>query len=245
MASNWNYLARFLRWADRHIQRSRAVSAYNRYRDATMIQECAFVENLELARRIAADSSFARCSVVECGTWRGGMSAALIEVMGRERSYHFFDSFAGLPPAKAIDGEAARRWQENTNSPYNYNNCTASQEEFIATINRTGIDHDKVHVYPGLFQNTVGTIDVGRIALLRLDGDWYDSTMCCLRAFFPRMADGGYVIIDDYGFWDGCTRAVHDYLARNERTESIYRHGLSNVPYIKVCNNNASANLRA
>ena len=236
MSIKRNYMSRLVRWGRRVVLRREGVRLYNRYRDATMIQECTFLENLELARRIAANDAFARCSVVECGTWRGGMSAGLVEMLGRDRPYHFFDSFAGLPPAKEIDGEAARRWQEEKNSSYYYDNCTASEEQFMSTIQRTGISQANIHVHRGLFEDTVASVDVGTIALLRLDGDWYDSTMCCLQAFFPKMASGGYIIIDDYGFWDGCTRAVHDYLSQNKRTESIYRYGLSNVPYIEVRN---------
>jgi O-methyltransferase len=59
------------------------------------------------------------------------------------------------------------------------------------------------------------------IALLRLDGDWYDSTMCCLEHLFPHVRRGGVIIIDDYFQWDGCTRAVHDFLSRGQRTEPI------------------------
>lgn len=69
------------------------------------------------------------------------------------------------------------------------------------------------------------------IALLRLDGDWYDSTMTCLMHLFPLVTTGGLVIIDDYGVWEGCTRAVHRYLADNERPEGI-RTTSSGVAYI-------------
>ena len=61
--------------------------------------------------------------------------------------------------------------------------------------------------------------------MLRLDGDWYDSTMQCLEALVPLVAEGGTIIIDDYYAWDGCARAVHDYLSRNDlpyRIKSLY-----------------------
>jgi hypothetical protein len=229
-----NIVLKPMRWGRRAVRRNKSARIYKRYRDATMIPRCAFVDNLELARMIAGNRNLATHSVVECGTWRGGMSAGLIEILGRERPYHFFDSFAGLPPAKKIDGEKARRWQANTDSPQYYNNCTASRDEFMATIYRTRINLKNVHLHQGLFSETVEAVDVGTVALLRLDGDWYDSTMCCLQAFFPKIVSGGYVIIDDYGTWDGCTRAVHDYLSQNKHAEPIRRYGLSDVPYIEV-----------
>ena len=69
----------------------------------------------------------------------------------------------------------------------------------------TGIDFSNVHVHQGLFADVVGTVDVGTIALLRLDGDWYESDDVLPASLFPKMARGGYLIIDDYGVWDGCT----------------------------------------
>lgn len=59
------------------------------------------------------------------------------------------------------------------------------------------------------------------IAILRMDADWYDSTMDILTNFFPQINKGGVIIIDDYYHWEGCTRAVHDYLSRHECTEAI------------------------
>jgi hypothetical protein len=59
------------------------------------------------------------------------------------------------------------------------------------------------------------------IAVLRLDGDWYDSTLTCLENLFSRVSTGGLVIIDDYYTWDGCARAVHDFLSRHSRPEKI------------------------
>jgi hypothetical protein len=162
------------------------------------------------------------------------MAAGLIEILGRDRPYHFFDSFSGLPSAKEIDGDAALQWQQNVSSPVYYDNCTASQEEFMATIRRTGAALGNIHVHRGFFDDTVGTAEVGKIAILRLDCDWYDSTMCCLQAFMPKMARGGLVIIDDYGTWDGCTRAVHDYFSENKRPEAIGRYGTSAIPCITV-----------
>ena len=77
-------------------------------------------------------------TIVECGCWKGGMSAALIEIGGFQRDYYFFDSFEGLPPAKAIDGPAALAWQADTASPSYHDNCTASIDDFRRTVRRTG-----------------------------------------------------------------------------------------------------------
>jgi hypothetical protein len=81
----------------------------------------------------------------------------------------------------------------------------------------------RFEIVKGWFDETVPKFaaEQSTIALLRLDGDWYESTMVCLTHLFPLVPDGGLVIFDDYGYWEGCTRAVHDYLSREERTEPI------------------------
>jgi O-methyltransferase len=63
------------------------------------------------------------------------------------------------------------------------------------------------------------------IALLRLDGDWYDSILVCLRSLFPCVVPGGFVTIDDHDYWDGCSRAVHDYLSETKSSAKIAKTG--------------------
>jgi O-methyltransferase len=71
-------------------------------------------------------------------------------------------------------------------------------------------------IVQGWFDVTIPNAKIPEpIAILRLDGDWYDSTMVCLENLYPLVADNGIIIIDDYYAWDGCSRAVHDYLSKN------------------------------
>ena len=70
-----------------------------------------------------------------------------------------------------------------------------------------------------------------RIAILRLDGDWYESTMECLNALYRHVRVGGVIIIDDYYTWAGCSRAVHDFLSRHE-LEDVVRQYFNGVCYI-------------
>lgn len=226
--------AKLRRLAQRRADIIRWRSVYDRYHVATMIPRQAYLDNLAIASRVARDQRLAGHSVAECGTWKGGMSAGLMEILGGRRTYHFFDSFSGLPDAKAIDGEAALQWQADKSGLTYFDNCTASEEEFRQTIARVGADESTYAVYKGFFHETLAGAETGTIALLRIDGDWYDSTMCCLDSLFPRIIPGGILIIDDYGTWDGCTRAMHDYLALNKRPEAIERFGASGVPYLQI-----------
>src|SRR5512139_842920 len=148
---------------------------YEKYKADTMIPRQRFVANL----RLMSDHALQHGAFVECGTWRGGMSAAMIEIGGPDREYWFFDSFQGLPPAEEIDGAAAIAWQSGKDLQDYYNNCTASQAEFESTIGKVGGSPD-VHVVAGWFDQTFPTIVKFPIAIFRLDVDWYRSTAICL-----------------------------------------------------------------
>ncbi len=181
-----------------------------------MVPEDIYIKNLKLAELF----NFAPGAVVECGTWKGGMIAGIAKTLGPARSYFLFDSYQGLPPAKEIDGEAARNWQNDTTGPQYHDNCTASEDDARAAMERSGATDWKI--VPGWFEDTLKSPSVpDEIAILRLDGDWYDSTMTCLEALFPRVSENGIVIFDDYYFWDGCSRAVHDYLSAQKSSARI------------------------
>lgn len=173
-------------------------------------------------------------AVVECGVWRGGMSAAIAEVLGAVRSYYLFDSFEGLPPAKEIDGAAAIYWQSKADPKTYYNNCRAEEEQARRAMALAGIDHPKI--IRGWFSETLSTFPTNEpIALLRLDGDWYDSTRSCLEALFELVVPGGLIIVDDYFTWDGCSRAVHEYLASRQLPDRL-RQSEAGVCYIRRTN---------
>ena len=168
-----------------------------------MIPREHFDANVELViehlQRYSSDGA-----ILECGCWRGGMSAALIELGGPNRDYYFFDSFEGLPPAKEIDGSAALAWQADTTAPGFRDNCSASIDEFMATIALSDIAPDRVHPIKGFFDSTFPTFTPPPISILRLDADWYDSTILCLRKFWDHILPNGLILIDDYYTWDGC-----------------------------------------
>jgi O-methyltransferase len=194
---------------ERRRLRARFRAIYRKYRAYTMIHEALYVDNLELCAKSAATPG----CVVECGVWRGGMSAGMAEVLGADRQYFLFDSFEGLPPAREnLDGAAAVAWQSNTKSPTYYNNCSAEEAEAGAAMKLSGAT--SFSLIKGWFNETLPRFDPpSGIAVLRLDGDWYDSTRACLENLYPHVAPGGLVIVDDYYSWDGCARAVNEFLA--------------------------------
>ncbi|MQS38846.1 TylF/MycF/NovP-related O-methyltransferase [Streptomyces katsurahamanus] len=200
---------------------------FRRYSEYTLIPEEIFCDNLALMRERLRDLDG---TVVECGTWKGGMAAAMLQVGGPERSYHFYDSFAGLPQATPTDGEDAMSWQADTEHPWYYDNLRTDADSFRKLI--ASFPGDRVHIHEGWFSDTVPHYDGGPIAVLRLDGDWYDSTMVCLEHLYRHVQADGIIILDDYDAWDGCSRAVHDFLSRTGSTARIRRFGPTGVALI-------------
>lgn len=202
------------------LARRRLRAIFEELREFTMIDESSFCDNLQLSEMV---QNLSGC-IIECGVWRGGMAAGMSRILGPDRTYFLFDSFEGLPPAQAIDGQAAIEYQANKNSPYYYDNCTAPPEFAIRAMNKMGAR--SFYLKQGFFENTLPNFTPPEpIALLRLDGDWYESTMTCLRHLFEHVTPGGIVILDDYYTWDGCSRALHDFLSERKTTERIRTFG--------------------
>jgi O-methyltransferase len=182
---------------------------YRKHRRNTMTQGTAYISNLLLTRRVL---NVPGC-VIECGVWRGGMIAGIAEVLGPDRDYFLFDSFEGLPKAQRMDGESIAAWQRNIGSATYFDNCKASEDEAQNAMRMAGVPRSVT--VKGWFEHTVPSFKPpSPIALLRLDGDLYESTKVCLESLYEHVAANGLVVIDDYDTWEGCARAVNEFLAR-------------------------------
>lgn len=158
---------------------------------------------------------------VECGVWRGGsMMAVALTLLGlgeRERDLYLFDTFAGMPEPGAADvslegADAQSEWQRRRSGDVSEWNAVAVDEVRAAML-ATGYPADRVHYVEGKVEESLPTSAPERIALLRLDTDWYESTRHELVHLFPRLSPGGVLIVDDYGFWLGARQAVDEYFA--------------------------------
>jgi hypothetical protein len=140
------------------------------------------------------------------------MSAAMAEILGPGRQSYLFDSFEGLPPADlATDGPRALAYQADPTGAHYHNNCRAERAEAEAAMRLAGVPTP--HLLQGWFNVTLPDfVPLEPIRVLRLDGDWYASTKTCLEALYSHVGPGGLILIDDYFAWDGCARAVHEYL---------------------------------
>lgn len=198
---------------------------FKKYKKFTMVSEKEYIECLALISRFRKIQG----CVIECGVWRGGMIAGIAEILGKERKYYLFDSFEGLPPAKGIDGESAIAWQKDVNSPGYYDNCKAEMSWAEKAMKMAGTENYKL--IKGWFSETVPAYNPDEpIAVLRLDADWYDSTLVCLEHLFPRVVKGGLIILDDYYVWEGCSKAIHDYLSKYKRVEKIFEAYSYGIP---------------
>jgi O-methyltransferase len=206
---------------------------YQKYRPYTMVGRLRYLENLALADAALSNPALNDGAIIECGTWKGGMAAALVEVGGPTRKYCFFDSFKGLPDAEEIDGAMAKIYQADVNAPDYHNNCSSSLEEFKYTISLANSPNTIIEIIEGFFEQSFRKFDVPPVAVLRLDADWYSSTMLCLSKFWDFVLPGGVILIDDYYHWEGCTKAVHEFLAVRKSTEKIRQGRLGGVAYIR------------
>jgi len=188
---------------------------YGRLADYTRLPEELFYANLSLVGTVRALPG----SVVECGVWRGGMSAGMASVLGPDRNYYLFDSFEGLPEASALDGPKALDWQRDNA----LDRCRTEESHAHEAMRLAG--STKYQVIKGWFNKTLPAFRAEpKIAVLRLDADWYSSTADCLNHLYRQVVPGGLIILDDYYAWDGCARALHDFLSVNKLRDRIRQH---------------------
>lgn len=159
-------------------------------------------------------------TIVECGVANGaqvGMMARAMRDSGQIRDFHLFDSFDGIPLAGPKDAEqpGIGKPQHDVNAPL----CERLKSSGISIGKLENVRRNvemwcpgqRYHFHKGWFQDTLPALkDFPPIALLRLDGDLYESTMVCLQHLEPLVVPGGLIVIDDYGL-PGCASAVHEY----------------------------------
>lgn len=167
---------------------------------------------------------------VECGVWRGGssllaaMSFRHIEKqraglfgLQRPRQFWLYDTFEGMTPPTSVDidlgGHAAQDYIDQFGDEGRW--CYADLDDVRRTFSSYGFDDHEVRLVKGdVLETLKATTLPERIAILRLDTDWYESTKLELEMLYPRLVRGGILIIDDYGHWEGSRQAVDEYFAK-------------------------------
>jgi O-methyltransferase len=160
-----------------------------------------------------------RGDLMEAGVWRGGATVlmrgylAAYEMPGRD--VWVADSFAGLP---APTHPADRGFDF---SPANAPILAVSLEEVHSLFERYDLLDDRVRFLKGWFRDSLPSAPIERLALLRVDGDLYESTWDALQSMYPRVSSGGFILVDDYGDFPPCRQAVDDFRARNGISDPI------------------------
>ena len=156
----------------------------------------------ELARRV--DREGIEGDFVECGVYRGGSAGVLGHVLRSKlpRRLWLFDAFAGMPVATGEDDDYS----------HSIKGKFRSEADTRRILERIGMPRNSYEVVRGWFNDTLARCECSRIALLHVDCDFYDPVKLVLETLYPAVEPGGYVILNDYGSFQGCCKATDDFL---------------------------------
>jgi len=175
------------------------------------IQECV---TAILSKKVPGD-------FIETGVWRGGATIfmrALLKTYGvKNRTVWVADSFKGLPKPS----EKSHK-QDIIEKLWSFPQLAISKKEVQNNFAKYGLLDDKVKFLEGWFKDTLPSAPIKKLALIRLDGDMYDSTMDALNALYPKLSKGGYVIVDDYCLLS-CREAIKDFRAQHKIKDKLVR----------------------
>ena len=177
------------------------------------------LNNIRALMQIALEDGVAG-HFIETGVWRGGCCILMRAVLAAhgitDRTVYALDSFEGLPPPNPADYPDDEGLNLNE-----YEQFAVGLEEVKDNFRRYGLLDEQIEFVKGYFDATLPKLDAGPFALMRLDGDLYESTHLALEHLYPKLSPGGFVLIDDYGCIPQCAKAVDDYRAAHNVTAPI------------------------
>jgi len=173
---------------------------------------------------------------VECGVWRGGSSMLIAMALNKfkvyDRNIYLFDTFEGMtdPTEKDVDtqGRSAKKMKEAVEKNTKW--CYADVEDVQNNMGKTGYPVQKIKYIKGKVEDTLPLFEEKELALLRLDTDWYESTLIEMKVLYPMLVSKGVLIIDDYGHWAGAKKAIDEYI--EEYNLALF---LSRIDYTGRC----------
>jgi O-methyltransferase len=169
--------------------------------------------------------------IVECGVWKGGsmmvVAKTLLELGVSNRDLHLFDTYEGMSEPTNIDrsrtGETASELLSTADKETSWVWANSPLEEVKRNVLGCGYPSQHLTFIQGKVEDTLPKSAPERISLLRLDTDWYESTYHELVHLYPRLSNGGILIIDDYGDWQGARKAVDQYFQEQGFTPLLQR----------------------
>jgi O-methyltransferase len=157
--------------------------------------------------------------LLEAGVWKGGasiyMKGCLSANGNHSKKIFLADSFRGLPAPK--DEYPA----DQGDTHYQYEDLAISLEDVRKNFHKFELLDEDIKFIEGWFHETLFQAPIDKLALLRLDGDMYESTWVTLEALYQKVVPGGFIIVDDYGYIESCKKAVHDFLKKNSLNPTI------------------------
>ncbi|MGB7275494.1 MAG: TylF/MycF/NovP-related O-methyltransferase, partial [Geitlerinemataceae cyanobacterium] len=180
-------------------------------RPYTMLSEARLYSLFSLVKRICTNNIPG--NIVECGVAGGGSTALMAAVIKRyskqPRWLYAFDSFDGMPTPTAEDKHNGIHAND---TGWGTGTCAAPETSVREICAKLGVS-EIVKTVKGYFQETLPKMrnPVGMIALLHMDGDWYESTQTILQNLYDRVVNDGLIQVDDYGYWEGCRQAIHEF----------------------------------
>jgi O-methyltransferase len=163
-------------------------------------------------------------SFVECGVWKGGNTMAALQMMllmgEHTREVYLYDTFEGMAKPTEVDvrindGASAQSMLEaEIKTTESHMWCYSPLDQVKNDVNKVGYPQDLLTFIKGKVEDTIPKTMPTQISVLRLDTDWYESTIHELEYLYPLLSPGGILIIDDYGCWNGCRKAVDEYFAK-------------------------------
>lgn len=187
---------------------------FNTVRPYTMVDPERAYALFQLAKSVCCNGFSG--NFVECGVAAGGTSAMLATIIKRyskePRILYSCDSFSGMPTPTEHD---VHEGIEAESTGWGSGTCAAPESSVIELASRFGAQ-DKIVTVKGYFEDTLPQWreQIGSIALLHLDGDWYSSTLAILDNLYDQVVPNGVLQVDDYGYWDGCRKALHEFEAK-------------------------------
>ncbi|MBD2209280.1 class I SAM-dependent methyltransferase [Nostoc linckia FACHB-104] len=209
-------LNQYPQFVSRNIQDAEFQELYKLIQPYTMLSEARLYSLFTIIKRICIENIPG--NFVECGVAAGGSLALVAAVIKRytkqARWVYGFDSFNGMPAPTEQDksnGIPAEQTGWGTGT------CAAPEASVKEICMRLGVG-DIVQLVKGYFEETLPKMrdGVGMIALLHMDGDWYESTRTIINNLYDRISNNGFVQVDDYGFWEGCRQALHEFEANHQ-----------------------------
>jgi hypothetical protein len=166
--------------------------------------------------------------IVECGSARGGSAALMaltLQKLHASRKIWLFDTFDGLP-APTVDDPDFELADLFTGT------CVGTLDEVGELFRRLNVANN-VEFVKGLFQQTLPAAPISRIAVLHIDGDWYESVRACLDSLYDQVVPGGVIQLDDYGYWKGARKAVDEFLDQRGIQTPLHRLDYSGRFFIR------------